>query len=97
MAKTVFVECYEGCGSYHSFRMKKKDWRRTAAMLGSMLGNELDAKTFYVVFRNMKRRWDGARKMTLHATLCRPEFEVQWWESGQECHCSMVPVLVPKE
>lgn len=97
MAKTVLVECYEADGGSYSFRQSVSDWEKTAPMLESMLGDELAATQFYVVYRDLKRRWDGARKMTLHATLCRPEFEVQWMESGKGCHCSVFPVLVPKE
>lgn len=97
MAKTVLVECYEADGGSYSFRMTPEEWDDAVPMLSSMLGTQLGGPTFYMAYTNLKRRWDGAKKRTLHSVLCLPGFDVVWKKVEGGCHCNMVPVLVPSE
>lgn len=88
MAKLVQVEHYTPDGSMRSYRTRMRDWKKFCDET-----DELEVGEFYVVWHDLQRRWDGAKRMRLHGFLVRCGYKVSMdYTASEPC-----PVVYPDD
>lgn len=88
MARLVEVEHHSADGTETTRRMRESDWEKLSMEIPA-----LDPGEFYVVYGDLKKRWDGCRRMTLKGFLCRNGYRVEL----QNRNGVPVPVVQPDD
>lgn len=87
MSSLIEVEHHSADGEVTVRRMRMRDWEAFRPAV------RLEPGEFYLVYGDLKTRWDGARRMTLKVSRTAPGYVVQFRDTGTD----VIPVVVPAE
>ncbi len=88
MAKMVEVEHYTPDGEVRSYRTRLRDWKKFCTECDA-----LEVGEFYVVYGDLKKRWDGCRLMTLKGFLVKSGYRIEM----EDRKGVPVPVMYPDD